>query len=90
MQEQKFQIPALILGALGCVCAFFMLPVEAIAAGSAGLVISVMKREKNRVKLSLVLSVIALLSGALVLWWFFYAGSRGIAGTNYWFYRMFH
>lgn len=35
MTEQKFHIPALILSAVGCVLAFFMLPVEAIAAGGA-------------------------------------------------------
>lgn len=90
MQEKKFLIPAIAFAAIGCVCAGLMLPVEAIAVGCIGLLLSVLKRGTHRVKLSLVLSVIALLGGVCVLVWMFYAGSRGIAGFSYWFYRLFY
>ena len=90
MQEKKFFVPATVLAAVGCVCAFLMLPVEAIAAGCIGLLLSVMKRNTHRTKLPLVLSIIALIAGAGVLFWFFYSGAKGIAGTEYWFYKLFH
>lgn len=90
MTEQKFHIPALILSAVGCVLTFFMLPVEAIAAGGAGLVLSTMKRNSHRVKLSAALGIIALIGGLCMLGWMIYAGTRGIAGFEYWFYHIFH
>lgn len=56
----------------------------------SGLLLSVMKRRTHRTKLPLVLSIIALIAGAGVLCWFFYSGAKGIAGTEYWFYKLFH
>ncbi len=90
MTEKKFYVPALIFSGLGCLLAFFMMPVEAIAAGGAGLVLSMLRRGTHLVKLSAVLGVIALISGLFTLGWMFYAGTRGIAGVEYWFYKIFH
>lgn len=90
MQEQKFYIPALIFSIIGVLCGFFMFGVEAVAAGGIALFLSVKKRETHRVKLSVVLAVIALISGIAVLLWMTHVSKYGIGGfDNYWYYQLF-
>lgn len=89
MNEKKFPIPAIIFSAIGCICAFFMMPVEAIAAGGIGMILSVRKRETHRVKLPVVLGVIAVLCGLLALCWYCYIGKQGVGGSSYWLFRIF-
>lgn len=89
MNEKKFPIPAIIFSAIGCICAFFMMPVEAIAAGGIGLILSVRKRETHRVKLPVVLGVIAVLGGLLALFWMFHIATKGVVGYSYWLCRIF-
>lgn len=89
MKEKKFHIPALVISLIGAMLGYFMLPVEAIAAGGIGLVLSVFKRKTHQVKLSMVLSVIALLFGIAVLGWMTYVGKTGIGSFSYWYYRLF-
>ena len=88
MKEQKFYIPALVLGILGLLLQFFTFGVEAVAAGGIGLGLSIAKRETHRTKLSLVLSVIAILGGIGWMAWFIYLGTHGMGGTDYWFFRL--
>ena len=88
MKEQKFYIPALVLGLLGILLQFFTLGAEAVVAGGIGLGLSLAKRETHRTKLSLVLSVIAILGGLGWLAWFLYLGTHGMGGTSYWLFRL--
>ena len=88
MKEQKFYIPALVLGLLGILLQFFTFGVESVVVGGIGLGLSVAKRETHRTKLSLVLSVIAILGGLGWIIWCIYIGTRGVGGMDYWFFRL--
>lgn len=85
MKEQKFYIPALVLGILGILLQFFTFGAEAVVAGGIGLGLSIAKRQTHRTALSLVLSVIAILGW---LCWCIYLGTHGMGGMDYWFFRL--
>ena len=88
MKEQKFYIPALVLGFIGVVLQFFTLGLEAVIVGGIGLGLSLAKRKTHRTQLSLVLSVIAILGGLGWLAWCIYLGTHGMGGIDYWFFRL--
>lgn len=88
MSEKKFHIPALVCSILGVLLSFFLFGVEGILAGGIGLGLSIAKRSTHRTRLSLVLSVIAILGGLIWLCWLIYTGSRGMAWHDYWFFRL--
>ena len=88
MKEQKFYIPAIVLGAVGILLQFFMLGAEAVIAGGIGLGMSVAKRRTHRTRLSLVLSVIAVIGGLGWLIWYIHLGTHGMGGTSYWLFRL--
>ena len=83
MTERKFHIPAIILGAAGMLLQFFAFPVGGLAAGIAGLVLSVIKRTSHRTLLPLVLSVFAILGGVM---WFVIWSING--DHSYWLYSI--
>ena len=88
MNEQKFHIPALVCSILGFVLAFFAFGVEAVAAGGIGLGLSLAKRRTHRTRLSLVLSILAILGGLAWVAAVISLGINGMGGTDYWLYTV--
>lgn len=84
MTEKKFYILGIILSVISWLVSFFCFPVESIVIGIVSLVLNLRKRSTHRVKIGMIVTILAIVESALFLGFSIYLQAQGYAATDYW------
>ncbi len=84
MTEKKFYIPGIVLSVISFFVSFFCFPVESIVIGIVSLVLNLRKRKTHRVKIGMIVTILAIVESALFLAYTLYLNAQGFVATDYW------
>jgi hypothetical protein len=85
--ERKFYGIGIILSILAAGLSVLMLPVEGIVASIISFVVNMLGRKKYRVKIGLVVTILAFVGSVLILIFMLVNVNKGLAGFDYWLFR---
>lgn len=88
MNDKKFYKPGIILSAAAVLLSFFCFSAESVIVGIIALVISLRKRDEYRIKIPVVLSVIAIVSSLAEIIGMIYMYLSMGATTDYWLFSL--
>ena len=89
MTEKKFNVSLIIMGAVSLALGCFSFCFEAIVVGIVTLIISIVNKEKYRVKIPVALSIAGIVLGICMLAFMFYTCTVTKNTTGYWFVDLF-
>ncbi len=84
MTEKKFYIPGIILSLISWIIGFFCFPVESIAVSVVSLVLNLRKKNTHRIKIGIILTILALVESIAFLAFTLYLDAQGFVSTDYW------
>ena len=88
MNDKKFYKPGIILSAAAVLLSFFCFSAESVIVGIIALIISLRKRDEYRIKIPVVLSVIAIVSSLAEIIGMIYMYLSMGATTDYWLFSL--
>ncbi|MBQ2824194.1 MAG: hypothetical protein IJF18_06430 [Oscillospiraceae bacterium] len=88
MNDKKFYKPGIIFSAAAVLLSFFCFSAESVIVGIIALVISLRKRDEYRIKIPVVLSVIAIVSSLAEIIGMIYMYLSMGATTDYWLFSL--
>ncbi len=89
MTEKKFNVPLTIMGLAALGLGIFSFCAEASLLGIITLIISLVKKDKFRVKIPVALSIAGIVLGICMLAFMFYTCTVTKNTTGYWFVDLF-
>lgn len=87
MTERKFNIPLILLAVVSFGIGFFGFPVESILLAVTGIIVSLKMREKNLIRIPVIICIVSILFSGAFLAFLIWTGTKG-AYSSYWFMKL--
>lgn len=87
MDDRKFYVPGMIVGAITLLMGFFMIPVEGMVMGGVGLFLNLKNRKQYRTKIGMIFTVLGILEAVSFLGVMIYMGFTKQGAFDYWLFR---
>ncbi|MBP5363260.1 MAG: hypothetical protein J6Y71_09615 [Ruminococcus sp.] len=88
MTEKRFCVPAIIAAGVAAVLGIFSLPAESIVLSIGVIIFSIVKKNKLRPLIPVIISVLALLISVPFLLLLIHGEVTGTGTSNYWLMRL--
>ena len=88
MTEKRFCVPAIIAASVAAVLGIFSLPAESIVLSIGVIIFSIVKKNKLRPLIPVIISVLALLISVPFLLLLIHGEVTGTGTSNYWLMRL--
>lgn len=88
MTEKRFCVPAIIAACVAAVLGIFSLPAESIVLSIGVIIFSIVKKNKLRPLIPVIISVLALLISVPFLLLLIHGEVTGTGTSNYWLMRL--
>lgn len=86
MKDKKFHALSIIVSVIAAILSFCGFAVEDVAAGIAGLIMAIKKKDNYRIKIPVIISLLAIIGGLLWITQFIILGVNGTGSVNYWLF----